>query len=145
MSDIVQLLGDAGQRFPGIAANRFASHNFSSSDGTNSTIMLSGVSYYICTYFRCQIDPTTTVSGGGMVTVVWTDSVDGVIGNLRFFAPNAVGNPSNVTTTLQFGNEPNFFLTNSTPGSTLKVNLDTALTGGQVRMIFRYILTDKRF
>lgn len=131
------LLGDGDTPRPMFFGNAYSEAILTT---TTPELLITGAPGYGVTQFGCSVDPTSTVAGGGIVVLNFTDSESGDWAGLRFYLPNSVGNPSNATALHELNPGP-FIWNNKIANSTASVSLSSNLTSGSIRAFVRYART----
>lgn len=119
----------------------YTATTLNTASGTTPVLLLTGTPYYYLTRLLVSVDPNCTMTGGGMISATFTDSVFGTVGQIRFYAPASFTAPSIATVAPILESGTGYYFNSTSSGSTLTVALNTALTGGSVRLAVNYGLT----
>jgi hypothetical protein len=126
--------GSGDEPIPAFVGDSYTSTVLSSASGTSPVTLQTGAPGYYVTRLQVSFDPTCTLAVAGMVTVTFTDSVAGVIGQARAWIPAAFVAPTVPVQMLLAQSGAGYFFRSKSATSTLSVALSVALTAGSIRV-----------
>jgi len=136
------LVSGTGIELPPMIGDLYVPVTLNSAAGTTPQLMVTGAPGYLLTRLFVEVDASCTVSGGGMVSINFTDTGSGLsVSQYRVYIPATFTAPTVPTGPQLASTGTGYWFRARTPGSTLTVSLNTALTAGTIRVAANYALT----
>jgi hypothetical protein len=127
-------IGSNQQVIPALIGNRYSSTILTIANGTTPVTLVTGAPYYFITRELVEVQVNCTTSSATTITVAFTDSVDGILGEYIFWCPTTFAAPTVPTGPQLASTGAGFYYVAKTVGSSLQVSLSSSIIGGSVRV-----------
>ncbi|WP_109477705.1 hypothetical protein [Paraburkholderia sp. C35] len=127
----IAAVGSGGIILPNFVGDLYAAASLNTA---SPTTLITGAPGYYLTRLLVEVLPNCAMSGGGILGIIFSDSVQGQCGAYQCYVPATFNAPSQVQGSLLAESGAGYFFRSLTPGSVLSVSLTGALTSGSVRV-----------
>ena len=144
MATTTTLVSGTGLELPPIIGDLYSPGTINAAQGTTPIVLVNGAPGYILTRLFVEVDATCTVSGGGMVTINFTDTNSSlIVGQYRVYIPATFTAPTVPTGPQLATSGTGYWYRSRTANSTCTVSTSVALTAGTIRCAVNYALINQ--